>query len=159
MVIDQEDILYRKAARYCGYQERTEKEVQGKLCAWGVEQKSEEERIIQALKADHFLNEERYVEVFIRGKFLGKQWGKRKLLAALAHKGVDQALIQKGIATIETTDYLHTLRHVADRKKKSLAGEPSIQKQKKLMNYLLQKGYEPELVYQTVQELVVQQKS
>jgi regulatory protein len=154
MVIDQEDILYRKAAHYCGYQERTEKEVQGKLCAWGVEQKSEEERIIQALKADHFLNEERYVEAFIRGKFLGKQWGKRKLLAALDKKGVDQALIQKGIASIETTDYLQTLRYVADRKKKSLAGEPSIQRRKKLMNYLLQKGYESDLVYQTVQELV-----
>jgi regulatory protein len=150
MVIDQEDILYRKAAHYCGYQERTEKEVQGKLCAWGVEQKSEEERIIQALKADHFLN----VEAFIRGKFLGKQWGKRKLLAALDKKGVDQALIQKGIASIETTDYLQTLRYVADRKKKSLAGEPSIQRRKKLMNYLLQKGYESDLVYQTVQELV-----
>jgi regulatory protein len=160
MVIDQEDSLYRKAAHYCGYQERTEKEVQGKLCAWGVEQKSEEERIIQALKADNFLNEERYVEAFIRGKFLGKQWGKRKILAALDKKGVvDQALIQKGIATIETTDYLQTLRYVADRKTKSLAREPSIQKRQKLTNYLLQKGYEPDLVYQTVQELVAQQQS
>jgi regulatory protein len=153
MATDQEDVIYRKAARYCGYQERTEKEVQEKLRAWGVEQKSEEERIIKALRVNRFLDEERYVEAFIRGKFSGKQWGKRKLLAALGKKGLSQALIQQGLAAIETTDYLQTLHRVADRKKKSLAGATSIQKRQKLTNYLLQKGYEPDLVCQTVQEI------
>ena len=158
MATDQEDTLYRKAAHYCGYQERTEKEVQEKLCTWGVENK-ETARIIQALKANHFLDEERYVEAFIRGKFLGKQWGKRKLIAALTKKGLDPTLIQRGLAAIETTNYLQALRDVADRKEKSLAGATSIQKKQKLTNYLLQKGYEPDLVNQTVQDLVVQQHS
>jgi len=69
---NQENTFYQKAAHYCGYQERTEKEVQEKLRAWGVAQK-EVEHMIQALKADHFLDEERYVEAFIRSKYLGKQ--------------------------------------------------------------------------------------
>ena len=155
MISDQEDIFYQKAAHYCGYQERTEKEVQGKLRTWGVEKK-EEERIIQTLKADHFLDEERYVEAFIRGKFLGKQWGKRKILDALTEKGLDQALIQKGIATIEPADYLQHLCYLAERKKQSLAGTPLIQARQKLMNYLLQKGYEPDLVIKTVQDLTRQ---
>ena len=158
MVIDQEDSLYRKAAHYCGYQERTEKEVQEKLRVWGVAQE-EVARIIQTLKADRFLDEGRYLEAFIRGKFLGKQWGKRKLLAALSKKGLDQVLIQKGLDTIETPDYLQTLRYVADRKIASLAEATSMQKRQKLTNYLLQKGYEPDLVCQTVQERVVQQQS
>ncbi len=154
---DKENPVYRKAAHYCGYQERTDKEVQEKLRTWGVEKKSEEERIIQALKADNFLSEERYVEAFINGKCLGKQWGKRKIFDALTKKGLDQALIQKGLATIEPADYLQRLRHLADRKKQSLAGATSIQERQKLTNYLLQKGYEPDLVTQTVQELIVQQ--
>ncbi len=158
MATDQEDILYRKAAHYCGYQERTEKEVQEKLCTWGLEKK-ETARIIQALKVNHFLDEERYVEAFIRGKFSGKQWGKRKILAALTKKGLDPILIQKGLAAIEITDYLQALRYVADRKEKSLAGAASIQKKQKLMNYLLQKGYEPDLADQTVQDLVARQHS
>jgi regulatory protein len=158
MVTDQEDSLYRKAAHYCGYQERTEKEVQEKLRVWGVAQE-EVARIIQTLKADRFLDEERYLEAFIRGKFLGKQWGKRKLLVALSKKGLDQILIQKGLDTIETTDYLQTLRYVADRKIAFLAEATSMQKRQKLTNYLLQKGYEPDLVCQIVQERVVQQQS
>jgi regulatory protein len=155
MISDQEDIFYQKATHYCGYQERTEKEVQGKLRTWGVEKK-EEERIIQTLKADHFLDEERYVEAFIRGKFLGKKWGKRKILDALTEKGLDQALIQKGIATIEPADYLRHLRYLAERKKQSLAGTPLIQARQKVTNYLLQKGYEPDLVIKTVQDLTGQ---
>ncbi len=147
-----EGTIYQKAIRYCGYQERTEKEVQEKLRAWGVAQKEEEVRIIQALQEDNFLNEERYVEAFIRGKFLGKQWGKRKMFDVLTKKGVDSVLIQKGLATIETTDYLQHLRYVANRKKQSLAEASSIQGMQKLTNYLLQKGYEPDLVTQTVQE-------
>jgi regulatory protein len=157
MTPDKENSVYQKVAHYCGYQERTYKEVQEKLRTWGVEKKSEEERIIQALKVDNFLSEERYVEAFIRGKCLGKQWGKRKIFDALTKKGLDQALIQKGLATIEPADYLQRLRYVADRKKKSLAGATSIQESQKLTNYLLQKGYEPDLVTQTIQELIVQQ--
>jgi regulatory protein len=152
MTSDQESTVYKKAASYCDYQERTEKEVKEKLLAWGVESKEEGARIIQALRADNFLNEERYVEAFIRGKFLGKQWGKRKMFDALTKKGLDPALIQKGLATIEPTDYLQQLRYIADQKKKSLAGATSLQRTQKLANYLLQKGYELDLVTQTVKE-------
>jgi len=70
-----------------------------------------------------------------------------------------QTLIQKGLAAIATTDYLQTLGDVAERKEKSLAGATPIQKRQKLTNYLLQKGYEPDLVCQTVQALVAQQHS
>ncbi len=154
-MLDKEDILYQKAAHYCGYQERTKKEIQNKLRAWGVEKKVEE-RIIQTLKADHFLDERRYVEAFIRGKFLGKKWGKRKISTALTEKGFDQALIQQGVAGIENADYLQSLRYLADRKKQVLAGVSSLQAREKLTNYLLRKGYEPDLVIQTVKEIIGQ---
>lgn len=156
MATGQEDILYQKASHYCSYQERTEKEVQEKLYVWGVTKKSETERIIQALKVNHFLDEERYVAAFIRGKFLGKQWGKRKIRTMLAKKGLDQTLIQKGFTIIADADYLQGLRHIAERKKQSLVGATQIQKQQKLIRYLLQKGYEPDLVHQVVQTTLTQ---
>ena len=87
---------------------------------------------------------------------MDKKWGKRKLLAALTAKGLDRALIQKGLATIEPTDYLQRLRHVAERKKQTLTGANAMQTRQKLTNYLLQKGYEPDLVTQTVKEITTQ---
>lgn len=155
MTPDKESARYQKAARYCGYQERTEKEVQEKLRAWGVTQK-EAAHMMQTLKADNFLNEERYVKVFISGKSIDKKWGKRKLAASLTAKGLDQALIHKGLATIEPTDYLQRLRYVADKKKRTLAGATTMQAKQKLTNHLLQKGYEPDLVIQIVQEIIAQ---
>lgn len=156
---NEENTIYRKVAHYCGYQERTEREVRDKLRVWGAANKVEEDHIVKILKQDHFLNEERYVAAFIRGKSLSNKWGKRKLLAALTQKGVDQALICKGLAAIENNDYLQSLRHVADQKTKALAGATPIQAKQKLTNYLLQKGYEPDLVHQTVQTITVQQSS
>lgn len=156
MASNQEETHYQKAARYCAYQERTEKEVQEKLRAWGVKQ-DEKTYIIRTLKEDRFLDEERYVTAFIRGKFLTKKWGKRKLWAALVEKGINQTLIQKGLATIKDTDYIQSLYHVAKQKKQSLVGVTSMQERQKLINYLLQKGYESDLVIPTVQEIVTQQ--
>ena len=151
---DKENIFCQKAMYYCGYQERTEKEVHAKLRTWGVAQEKVV-HIIQILKAENFLNDERYVASFIRGKLRDKRWGKRKLLAVLTEKGLDPILIQEGLAAIEDMDYLQNLHYVADRKKRALVGVTSAQARQKLTNYLLQKGYEPDLVIQVVQETIV----
>ena len=145
---------YEKAARYCSYQDRTEKEVRSKLRTLGVTQEAEVVQLIQALKTEKFLDEERYVASFVRGRLIGKQWGKRKIRLALVGKGVEPALIDKELAVIEDADYLQTLQEVATKKKQGLAGKSPRQDQQKLTNYLLQKGYEPDLVYQIAQELV-----
>ncbi len=157
MTSNHEDTHYQKAVRYCAYQERTEKEVQEKLRAWGVKQ-DEITHIIRTLKQDRFLDEERYVTAFVRGKLLAKKWGKRKLWAVLMERGISQALIQKGLAVIEDTDYIQSLHHVAKQKKQSLADITSMQARQKLINYLLQKGYESDLVIRTVQEMITQQR-
>ncbi len=149
------DEAYQKAARYCSYQERTEQEVRNKLQALGVTQKGEKEQLVQVLKAAHFLDERRYVEAFIRGKVVGKQWGKKKLFITLANKGLDRALIRKGLDAIEDADYLRSLHKAAEQKERSLAKlaeRDPVQYKQKLTNYLLQKGYEPEWIYQVVQE-------
>jgi len=145
--------VYSQIARYCSYQERTEKEVQVKLQALGITQAMEQHQLIQTLKNEKFLDDERYVASFIRGRLVHKYWGKRKLQLALASKGIDTALIQKGLAAINDDDYMQGLRKVAVCKIQALAGKDY--KQQKLTNYLLQKGYEPDLVSQMVQELIV----
>ncbi|MEM9416807.1 MAG: RecX family transcriptional regulator [Bacteroidota bacterium] len=151
MSIAQAHPAYPKAARYCSYQDRTEKEVRVKLHALGVTQETAVEELMQALRAEKFLDEERYVASFIRGRIVGKQWGRRKIQRALASKGVAEMLIRQGLAAIDEAAYLQGLRTVAERKKQVLADKDP--RQQKLTNYLLQKGYEPDLVYQIVQEL------
>lgn len=154
MVLEAAGVAYQKAVRYCNFQERTAKEVQDKLYAWGVKNQTVVVHIIQTLKQNKFLDEERYVAAFIRGKYLGKKWGKVKLQDALTKKAIDPTLIQKELATLEKDHYLQSLRYLADRKSQLLGTASTTQKRKKLINYLLQKGYEPDLIIPIVQEVL-----
>ena len=149
----QEDLICQKAQRYCSYQERTRKEVGDKLRTWGVPQRETVERILQMLTKERFLDEQRYVEAFIRGKFEGRRWGKRKLRVALTQKGLAPSLIQRGLDAITPTDYLTSLRYVANRKQQALLDLPPVQQKRKLTYYLLQKGYEPDLIGEIVREI------
>ncbi len=146
---------YGPAARYCSYQERTEQEVHKKLATLGVPAE-EVEPLIEVLKAQRFLNEERYVEAFIQGKWGRKQWGKRKLKMALIGKGVAPTYIQQGLDSIDETAYRQVLQELADKKRASLQAYTHAEQQQKTTNYLLQRGYEPDLVYSTVQKSLLE---
>lgn len=144
---------YGPAVRYCSYQERTELEVHKKLAALGVP--SEEiAPLIETLKSERWLDEARYVEAFIHGKWGQKQWGRRKLQIALRSKGVTPEYIQEGLTSIDEADYRQRLQELADKKKQLLSTYSAVEQQHKLTNYLLQKGYEPELVYSIVHNLL-----
>jgi regulatory protein len=155
MVRYQGDAIYQKAQRYCSYQERTCKEVREKLRAWGIIQPEIIERILQMLTEQHFLDEQRYVEAFIRGKFVSRRWGKKKLSMALTQKGLAPSVIQQGLDAITPEDYRETLRYVAHRKQQSLLGMPFTQQKRKLRSYLLQKGYETDLIGTVLSEIEI----
>lgn len=156
MDVAYKDMIYQKAVHYCDYQERTHAEVRKKLDTWGVRNQAMQLQIIQQLQIDRFLDEARYVASFIRGKLWGKKWGKQKLSAMLARKGLSPELIRQGLAMIDDDAYLQCLHQIATKKRNALQKIPQLtqlQVRQKLVNYLLQKGYEPALVAQTtVQE-------
>ena len=150
----EQEVLYQKIACYCSYQERTKKEVMQKLHALGLSSEEVATQMIERLVQERFLDEERYVTAFIRGKFLHKRWGKRKLMAALAQKGISTEYIQAGLATISMTEYRQVIRDLAVQKKQTLLDMDTYQAQQKLTRYLLQKGFELEVVRPIVEELL-----
>lgn len=141
----------QKAARYCSYQERTIAEVKNKLLSWGITDPIQANKLIQALQAENFLDEQRYIAAFVQGRFSIKKWGKRKIYYALLKKNIDQAAIQQGLQRIGETEYLETIQQLVLQKKKSLATTEPALAHKKIIHYLLQKGYELELIQQALQ--------
>ena len=139
----------QKLKQYCAYQERSHAEVVQKLWDLGVH-KAEHDAIIAALIEDDYLNEERFAMQFAGGKFRMKDWGRKKIYYALKEKKVSTYCINKALQAIPEEDYLKTLHQLAEKKHKSLKGEQYLVRQKKTMDYLLQKGYEPELVTKTL---------
>lgn len=139
----------QKLRHYCGYQERSHSEVQQKLWDLGV-YRSEHDEIISSLIEDDYLNEERFAKQFVGGKFRMKDWGRKKIYYALKEKKVSEYIIKIAMKEINEEEYLKTFTQQAEKKYASLKGEQYLVRKKKTMDYLLQKGFEPELVSRTV---------
>lgn len=139
----------QKLKHYCGYQERSHSEVKEKLYSLGV-WKQEHDEIISALIEENYLNEERFAIAFARGKFRMKQWGRVKIKYELKQKQVSEYCIKKALKEIEEEEYSTLLKKLATEKYASLKAEQYMVRKKKTIDYLLQKGFEMELIKQVV---------
>lgn len=142
-----------KIKQYCAYQERCHKEVREKLYGFGLN-KMEVEEIISILISENYLNEERFAVHFAGGKFRMNQWGKIKIKQALKFKQVSDYCIRKSLKEIDSKDYEKTFRKLAEQKLKILKSEKNIfTRKRKLQDFLLQKGFEIEMIQNLVNDL------
>jgi regulatory protein len=143
----------QKAKHYCGYQERCHSEVKEKLYSLGLYKQQVEECLSQLIE-ENYLNEERFAQQFAGGKFRMKQWGRVKIKYELKQKQVSEYCIKKGLKEIDEDDYMKVLKKMALEKWTAVKTEKNVfTKLRKTQDYLLQKGYEQELIRQTLQTL------
>ncbi len=142
--------VYKKIRRYCSYQDRTQHEVCRRLRVWGVVDTKVIMQLVQLLRQERFIDDVRYIEAFIRGKLRYSYWGREKIYAALVHKRLPSELIRRGLDAIPTEDYSHNMHYLFERKQKDLQALDPVRRRQKLIHYLLQKGYEGNLVQQLV---------
>jgi regulatory protein len=142
-----------KIQKYCAYQERCHTEVRRKLFEYGLKS-SDMDEIITNLILTNFLNEERYAKSFAGGKFRMKKWGRLKIVHALEANGVSKNCIQSGLKEIDADDYARTLREVLEKKNDAVAETNIYSQRNKLSKFAIQKGYEPELVWKILREIL-----
>lgn len=135
----------QKLKHYCGYQERCHSDVKEKLFQLGV-RRSYYDEIIATLIEENYLNEERFALAFARGKFRMNQWGRVKIKAELKNKKISDYCINKAMKEISENEYLQLLKKLAEKKYASLKNEQYLVRKRKTTDYLLQKGFEGELV-------------
>lgn len=139
----------QKLKHYCGYQERSHSEVKEKLYSLGV-WKQDHDELISSLIEENYLNEERFAIAFARGKFRMKQWGRVKIKYELKQKQVSEYCIKKALKEIDEEEYSMLLKKLATEKYASLKSEQYMVRKKKTMDYLMQKGFEMELIKQAI---------
>ena len=138
-----------KAANYCAYQERTQQQVRDKLYTLGLHTDDVEE-ILASLIIDNFINEERFARSFASGKFRLKNWGKLKIRFFMERLGLSEYCIVKGLEEIDGMEYFETLNHLVDERLNKSQDENVYKLNKKTADYLINKGYEPEIVWETL---------
>lgn len=143
------DEAQRKMEHYCAYQERCHDEVIQKLKSLNMIPQAID-TIVVYLIDNNFLNEERFACSFARGKFRIKHWGKRRITNELKARNISKYNIDRALKEITTEEYLETFHLIADKQWETIYESNILKKKKKVMDYLLRKGYESNLVQEKI---------
>lgn len=143
----------QKIFRYCAYQERCHSEVRNRLYTYGL-YRHDIDTVITGLITEGFLNEERFAKAFAGGKFRMKQWGKLKIQIELELRGLTQNCINIGLKEIDDASYVKTLESLIVKKQSQLEVENTFILRDKIAQFVIHKGYEPEMVWSTIKSII-----
>ena len=141
--------VLQKMAHFCAFQERALIDVLQKLKKFSLPSE-DQQYIVHRLRSEGFLDEKRYVSAFINDKFRLNRWGPVKIAHALKAKQVSAEAIDEGLRQIKREALEETLLELATKKADTLQQQTALQKKQKLVSYLLQKGFEPDMIWSVV---------
>ncbi len=142
----------RKLERYCVYQDRCHKEVEQKLSEYDLIEEVRAEVLLHLMQHD-FLNEERFAKSYARGKFRIKKWGKHRIVRELKFRDISDYNIKMGLKEIDEEEYYQTLIEIATKRNDLINEKNKFKHKKKLIDYLMYKGFESDLIYDVINEL------
>ena len=151
MALSIED-LKKKLAKYCAWQDRCTFEAEKKLTGLGASN-TETDKILKWLHEENFINDARFAASFARGKFANNKWGKQRIIAELKARKIEDDLIANAIEEINQEDYEENLKKLALKKWKELKTGDSFTKKQKTASFLVNKGYETELVFSILEKI------
>lgn len=141
--MDREEAL-KKLLYYCNYQDRCEKEVITKLNSLELDD-SDKRFVLEFLREEGFVNDERYCRSYVKSKLNLKKWGINKIKVSLIAKGVDKEMIDNVLSDIDYDLYKEELVNLIRNKK--IEGSDPYKRRAKLIRYAISKGYSyPEII-------------
>jgi regulatory protein len=149
--IEQE--IFSKLARTCSRSEECSPDIRKKirdLCG----DPEMEERIIQRLLDEKYLDDERYVRAYVRDKFRLSRWGRIKMRYYLKLKGLKDSLIESGFEEIDEEEYINVLKKTMSDKARTVKKLDKFEKMGQIIRFTQGRGFEPELIHRHFNEAV-----
>jgi regulatory protein len=142
-------ILLSKAMALCAGREICTADIQKKLVTWGATDQNIK-KIIQQLKTDRFIDENRYSSAFVKDKFRYNKWGKLKIASHLKMKNIPAETIALALESINQEAYTETIRNILLIHKKGIRAKNNYDLKAKLLRYGLSKGFESSILYDII---------
>ena len=142
----------KKLEYYCVYQERCHKEVIAKLKTLGMIPSVIDKIISELIKAD-YLNETRFTQSFVRGKFRIKKWGKNRILQELKVRDISSFNIKLGMKEISDDNYQKTFYELFEKRRNEVKQLTKTEQKKKIFSYMSYRGWENSKVYEALRNL------
>ena len=142
----------KKLEYYCIYQERCHKEVIAKLKTLGMIPSVIDKIISELIKAN-YLNETRFTQSFVRGKFRIKKWGKNRILQELKVRDISSFNIKLGMKEISDDNYQKTFYELFEKRRREVKQLTKTEQKKKIFSYMSYRGWENSKVYEALRDL------
>ena len=142
----------KKLEYYCAYQERCHKEVIAKLRTLGMIPSVIDKIISELIKAN-YLNETRFTQSFVRGKFRIKKWGKNRILQELKVRDISSFNIKLGMKEISDDNYQKTFYELFEKRRREVKQLTKTEQKKKIFSYRSYRGWENSKVYEALRDL------
>jgi len=115
----------------------------------------ESEKILESLKADKFVDDNRYSRAFVRDKSRLSGWGSRKISFALRRKKIEQNIINEAIKELDKTSEAERLLKILTVKAKTIGKEETrAKKTGKLIRFALSRGFDYEQALSAVNKII-----
>jgi regulatory protein len=144
---------FAKAASLCSKGEKCSSEIRKKIMEWGLD-KYDAEAVIEDLKQEKYIDDERYVKAYVRDKFRLDKWGRVKIRHFLKQKGLADQLITIGLEEIDEEKYVKLLLFTLKQKAKTIKGNNRFDKMGKIIRFAQGRGFEPEYIHRHLNEVV-----
>ena len=155
-------LTLEKIRYFCSYRERSEKEAGLKLKAMLVPS-AKVKGILNQLREEGFISDERFARAFVRGKWRVNHWGRVKITFDLRGKRIPEKLISAALEEIDENVYRKILEELIRKKtaelrpkqrEKNNSGK-TLNLRDKLFNFASGKGYESDLIREILDELTI----
>lgn len=140
------DQILDKLIRYCDYQERCRFDIYNKFNLLGVSDNDEKQKFLKKLEDSGYLNEERFVKAFIRGKYQIKKWGVKRIERELKFRKVKEELYIDLLEEIQDEAYQKQFEALATKKWEKIKGKSIYERKGKLFRFLYNRGYQSEMI-------------
>ncbi len=142
--VSEQEALFKLSA-LCSQAEHSSGEMKEKMRRWQLPPDAQE-RIMQRLLAEKYVDDERYCRFFVRDKMRFCGWGRRKIEQALHMKGVSADTAASQLDEITADEWAETLRPLIAAKRRSVKAQSDYELRAKLMRFAMGRGFTMDVV-------------
>ncbi len=145
--------VYSRMAAICSRSEQCSPDIRKKITALGLEDTAAGE-IIEKLRNEKFIDDERYAKAYASDKFRMNKWGKIKIRHFLKSKGLPDEIVETGLEQIDPEKYKTVLLKVLKDKAKTVKKKNRYEKMGQVIRFAQSRGFEPEIIHRHLNEVL-----
>lgn len=144
-----------KLADLCMVGEHCQWELREKLRKWGI-YPNDADKIMAKLTDGKFVDDERFTHAFVHDRVTFRCQGRRLIMRDLLLKRIDKDIIDDALADIDNDIYMQNLWNIMARKLTQLGGDiNNYEIRNKVARFAAARGYEPSLIFSTLDKMII----